>query len=110
MIYLVNTLTKPMFPNLVKGNKLVIGNDYNVSYLNELDDYRVCINNLAILQTFEERFGIELQDKKTVDRVSLVPGDVVLVIKPSERVDKLKEGGILPDYITFKLEEVIVEE
>lgn len=108
MIYITNTLTKPMYPNLVKGNKLVIGDNYNVDHINNLKDYRVCVNNAALIQTFEDRFGVEMKSK-VVDRVSLVPGDVVLVINPSEKIEKLKYDEILPEHITFRLEEVIVE-
>lgn len=107
MIYVSNLLSYSMLrKSLVKGNIIVIGEEYNIDHLNTLnsDSYKVCFHNPCLHRTLIKR-GYISSEVENMETFHLQPGDTLLAIKPSERVDPYKNELELPGNITFKLEE-----
>lgn len=104
MIYVTNVLSFSMLKQLVEGNSIKVGKEYNIDYINNLEEFKVCIHNPCLVRTLQAR-DVQLDKGKSAQNVSLVPGDVLLAINPSEKIDTLKNDDILPDHISFKLEE-----
>ena len=104
MIYVTNVLSFSMLKQLVEGNSIKVGKEYNIDHINNLGEFKVCIHNPCLVRTLQAR-EVQLDKGKPAQNVSLVPGDVLLAINPSEKIDTLKNDDILPDHISFKLEE-----
>lgn len=109
MIYVSNVISYSMLKQLVKGNTIEVGEEYNIDYLNTLnpDSYKVCIHNPSLQRTLTNR-GYISGEVENARVISLVPGDILLAISPSEKIDQYKNEEELPENITFKLEEFII--
>lgn len=100
-----------MLRQLVRGNVIEIGNEYNIEHLKSIMDEgcRICIHNPSLIRTLEER-GL-IRTELIINRpITLVPGDTLLSIVPSESIEGRKnDETILPDHITFKVGEYLIK-
>lgn len=103
--YVTNKWAPSFMTSLVSGDSIDIGQERGPDLLKELedsgDDLRVCIPEKSVLNALRKQSGAKLDHFE--ERVSLVPGRRVLLVRPSGKVSDYKSDEDLPEFITFKI-------
>ena len=109
MKYVTNMIAPSMVSQLIARNGLVrIRKEEDIKLLKELVDFRVCIRNESVVFTLNKHLELNLEEN-SIQKVSLVSGDYLILVNPNAKVQTMKESAQLLDIEDMELEIYYVE-